>query len=299
MEPLYQHIYLPAQESYNLIYVNRPHFIVPWHFHPEIEIMLVLEGEGTRIVGDSIENYSCGDLVIVGSAVPHCWKSGYVHYQSPELLRARAHVILFREDSFGKNFFDYPEFQCIKDLIKKAEKGLKFTGKTKVSVSEKVCKAYYLHGLERFISFLNILKEMAESEEYETLLNQPNHSSNCGADMQRINLVLDYMLKNFMNQIRLEDVSSLACMSPTSFCRYFKARTNKTFGRFLNEIRIEHAKKLLIATEYNIDKICFESGFLNLPNFYEQFKKVTKYTPGGYKKQKVKMISEFPLIVNR
>jgi AraC-like DNA-binding protein len=295
MDLLYQHIYLQANESYNLLHVDRPHFIVPWHFHPEIEIMLILEGEGTRIIGDSIENYGRGDLVIVGSAVPHCWKSGPVHYETPEKLRARAHVILFREDSFGTGFFDLPEFYIIKEFFKRAERGLKFTGKTRVSISEKICRAYYLSGLPRFVSFLDILNEMAESSEYEILLSRPNNSISSGADMQRINAVMDYIISNFKNPIRLEDASSLACMAPTSFCRYFKARTNKSFGRFLNEIRIEHAKKLLTSTDYNIDKISFESGFVNVPNFYEQFKKITKYTPAKYKKQQVKLISDFQL----
>ena len=281
-----------------MLFVDRPHFIVPWHFHPEIEIMLILEGEGTRIVGDKIENYSRGDLIVVGSAVPHCWKSGPIHYESPEKIRARAHVILFREDSFGNKFFDLPELHNVKEFFKRAERGIKFTGKTKVSISEKICKAYQLNGLQRFISFMDILSVMAESTEYETLLSRPNHSINSGADMQRINLVLDYLVVNFRNQIRLEDASSLACMSSTSFCRYFKARTNKSFGRFLNEIRIEHARKLLVSTNYNIDKICFESGFVNPPNFYEQFKKITKCTPSQYKKQQVNVTAEFPLLIS-
>ena len=100
-EPLFQRIYVAGNQSYNVLKVDRPYFVVPWHFHPEIELMLVVEGEGTRFVGDSIDSFGPGDLVLVGANLSHVWKNGPAHYQEPSTVRAKAKVILFRNDCFG------------------------------------------------------------------------------------------------------------------------------------------------------------------------------------------------------
>ena len=110
--------------------------------------------------------------------------------------------------------------------------------------------------------------------------------------MQRINVVLDFMVRNFHRQIKLEEAAAQAFMSPTSFCRYFKARTNKSFGRFLNELRVGHAKKHLLECNYNVEEIGLESGFVNISNFFKQFGMIAGCTPAQYRKQQTAAIQE-------
>jgi len=285
MEPLFQHIYLKEEESYNILKVNRPYFVVPWHQHPEVEIMSIVHGEGNRFVGDSVENYERGDLAIVGSNVPHCWKSGSRHYQEDPLFRAKARVILFKQESFGDEFFNISEMKSIKNLLLRAERGVLFDGKTRARATEGIAQAYAQSGLKRFLTFLEVLYMLAESKEYR-LLASVNYKSNVfDRDMQRLNKVFDYLMLNYQKEVRLEEVAAEACMSVTAFCRYFKMHTNKTVFSFLNEIRVGYAKKLLMEKTDKINDIHYRCGFYNSSNFYEQFKKIVGCTPLQFRKQ--------------
>jgi AraC-like DNA-binding protein len=284
-QPIFQHIYLPDKETYNILNVDRPYFIVPWHMHPEIEIMSIVKGQGTRFVGDSVESYKEGDLVIMGSNLPHCWKSGPSHYEEETKYHTKAHVILFNETSFGKDFFNLSELKGIRELFDRAGRGICFTGKTSKHISDKIEKAYLKKGVERFIAFIAILNDMANSTEYRLLVSTGYSTSLIESDMLRLNKVFDYLTINFSKQIRLDEVASLACMSSTAFCRYFKSHTNKSVIQFLNELRVGHAKKLLIETNENIGNIHFVCGFVNASNFYEQFRKITSCSPLEFRKR--------------
>lgn len=255
--------------------------------------MLVTEGEGSRFVGDNIENFSAGDLVIVGRNIPHCWKSGTSHYMPESTLRAKAVVALFQTDCFGEDFFNKPEFEAISNLLKRAERGISFSGETKALVSEKLKLSYNLTGIKRFTLFIDLLNDLATSEEYKILSSNNYQSNMFDKDMQRLNHVLDYLLKNFKTEVNLGEIAAQAFMSPTAFCRYFKARTNKTVISFLNELRINHAKNLLVVDSKNIDVIGYESGFRNTAHFYEQFKKKVGHSPNQYRKRFEKLNSSF------
>lgn len=265
--------------------VVKPYFIVPWHFHPEIEIMLVTSGKGTRFVGDSIEYFEPYDLVMVGPNLAHVWKNSQEHYQAGSAHTAECIYTVFTEDSFGKNFFNIPEMNKVKHLLSKASRGIKFEGKTKQRVAGKILESFHQAGVEQFISLIGILDELSVSDDYVFLSTIGYDQKVQASDMQRLNGVLDFLMKNFRNEIKLEQVAGIASMSPTSFCRYFKSRTNKTVIQFLNEIRIGHAHKMLIETQYNMDQISAESGYKNVSNFYEQFQKITGKSPFKFRKE--------------
>ena len=287
--PLFIKLHLPDR-PYDMQKVTKPYFIVPWHFHPEIEIMLVTSGRGTRFVGDSIEYFEPYDLVLLGPNLAHVWKNEQEHYREGSQLAAQCIYTVFREESFGKDFFNVPEMSKIKQLLARSTGGIKFEGKTKIRVAEKIIEAFGQTGVEQFISLIGILNELSLSEEYTFLSTIGYDQKVQASDMHRLNGVLDFLMKNFRNEIKLEQVASIASMSPTSFCRYFKSRTNKTVIQFLNEIRIGHAHKLLIETQYNMDQISAESGYKNVSNFYEQFQKITGKSPFKFRKEHSKSI---------
>lgn len=282
---LFQHINLEDEQSFNILKVNRPYFIVPWHLHPEIEIMLIVKGTGSRFVGDSFENFEPGDLVMVGSYLPHCWKNSLKHYQQDSSGKADARVILFKQECFGEKFFKISELKNIKNLFIRAQRGVLFTGKTNISVSKKIIKAYSQKNYKRFISFIDILNDLAESTEYR-LLSGTNYKPDLyKSDVNRLNKVLDFLSLNYHEPLRLEDIAAQAYMSPNAFCRYFKSHTNKTVINFLNELRIGYAKKLLLQNKKNISDIYSLCGFYNASNFYEQFRKITHCSPLQFRKQ--------------
>ena len=289
-KPLFQKINLADNKSFNILKVDRPFFVVPWHFHPEIEIMLITNGTGTRFVGDNIEGFSKYDLVMVGPNLTHVWKNGPQHYDESSTLRAEARVILLREDCFGKDFFNIEEMRSVKDLLTRSRRGLKFFGSTKSSVMKKIMEAYEQNGFDRFVLLMQILHELSLSKEY-TVLSSVGYVQNIQtSDLYQLNIILDYLIKNFRNEIKLEPISKLANMSPTAFCRYFKNRTNKTLIQFINELRIGYAKKMLVESNDNISTICFDSGFNNISNFYDHFHKISGKVPSQFRDEHQKRI---------
>lgn len=284
-KPLFQKIHLKENKSFNILKVHRPYFVVPWHFHPEVEIMLVINGHGTRFVGDSIERFQPYDLVMVGANLAHVWKNNHEHFEEDCGVIAEARVILFRESCFGNDFFSVPEMTRISDLLLRAERGIKFEGKMKERIARLIIDAYELEGSKQFIALISILDELASTEEYSYLCSAGYDQKVQASDLSRLNSVLDYLMKNFHKSIKLEEAASVANMSPNAFCRYFKARTNRTVIQFVNELRIGHAHKLLVETQSNIDQVAFDSGFRNLSNFYEQFQKITGKSPFRFRKE--------------
>lgn len=284
-KPLFQKINLTVNKSFNILKVDRPYFIVPWHFHPEVEIMLIMKGTGTRFIADSIEEFEPYDLVMVGANLAHVWKNCHQHYEESSYLRAEARVILFREDCFGKDFFDIAEIEGIKNLLIRAGRGIKFFGDTKSVIASKIIAAFEQNELDRFISLIQILHELSLSKEYSILSSIGYVQQIQASDLYHLNLILDYLIKNFRKEIKLDQISKLANMSPSAFCRYFKSRTNKTLIQFINELRIGYANRKLLETRDNISTICFESGFNNISNFYDHFYKITGKHPSQFREE--------------
>lgn len=283
--PLFIKIQLPEKKLYDIVNVRLKHFVVPWHFHPEIELMLITNGKGTRFIGDSIESFDAGDLVMVGPNLAHVWKNSADHYMDETDCVAACTYCVFNEDSFGKQFFDIPENHKIKELITKSERGIKFGSKITAEVSDLIVQAAGKKGIEQFIALMTILNALSNTDDYTFLSTIGFNGKIQAFDLNRLNRVLEYVMQNFRNDIKLEDVAAEANMSPTSFCRYFKSRTNKTVMQFINEIRIGYAHKMLLETQYNVEQICYECGFKNVSNFYEQFHRITGTSPFKFRKE--------------
>jgi transcriptional regulator GlxA family with amidase domain len=123
---------------------------------------------------------------------------------------------------------------------------------------------------------------MSKTEDFQFLTSDPIYLNN-NVDSDRIKKVFEYVMQNYKEDIKLNDIAGLASMSESAFSRYFKKRTRKTFSTFLTEIRIEHACKLLQKDKHSVSEISFESGFNNLSNFNRQFKSVKNTTPLNYR----------------
>ena len=284
-KPLFQKIRLEEDASFSMLKIKRPYFKVPWHFHPEIEIMLIVNGTGTRFVGDNIGNFTPGDLVMVGANLSHVWKNADSHYNNKAAVVAEARVILFKEDCLGKDFFKISEMKLVMQLLKKSERGILFKGRTATKLSNMIVSACdKAKPCEKLISFLNILSEMAEAKTYELLTSKGYLPEGRNVDMQRLNEVLDYTMQHYRETISLAEAATLAHLSVPAFCRYFKKRTNKTFIEFVNELRIGFAHKRLIETQNSIAQICDECGYGQLSNFYKQFQLLSGTSPSNYRK---------------
>ena len=285
MKPLYQDLPFPIDSHIHYYIEDLPHFIVPWHYHPAIEIMYITRGIGTRFVGDCIEQYEEGDVCMIGPNLPHEWRNDDAYFDKESGLRATCICLFFKREIFDPNFIRLPEMNNIRDFIERSRRGLKFTGKSKLEITRFIRSSVNDVGVRKVTNLLTLLELMATSTEYELLASVGFTNSVNSEDFERFNKVYKFLVKNFATSFRLEEVSTLVGLTPTAFCRYFKERTKKTFVEYLNEMRIGYSKKLLLENKMKISTISGEVGFPNLSNFISQFKKVTGMSPSQFQKQ--------------
>ena len=259
-----------------------PHFLNIWHYHSEIELVYIKKSTGTKFIGDCIERFSPGDLTLIGSNLPHMMMNDQKYFDRTE-LDAEAWVIHFDPCCLGLNFFDLPEMAMIHQLLEDAKLGLNISGKAKRSAKELMTRILQDDGVHKVIDLLCILEELAMEPKKRQLASHSFINSYGKNPSTKLDMIYEFVLNNFKSEIKLQDVAGLVPMNPSSFSRYFKQTTNKTFKNFLNEVRIGFACKLLLEEEdKNIAEVGFESGFNNLSNFNKQFKNITSRTPSEY-----------------
>lgn len=276
---------IPATHAFVAKMLQAPYFDPNWHFHPEYQLFVVLQGTGTRFIGDHVKAFKSGDVVFTGPNLPHLWRSDPEYFEGHKELLAQGVVIYFHESFLGKSFLEKEETIRLKQLFMKVFRGMEITGNTAVRVTTMMKELLQLEGFDRILQLLNILNVLANTTDYELLSSAGYRNSLKESDTERMNKVHAYVMKNFRNRISLEEVAAIAYMTPSSFSRYFKTHANKTFSEFVTEIRIGHACKLLIEKKINISQACYESGFQTLSNFNRQFKSITLRSPLEYKKE--------------
>lgn len=250
-----------------------------WHYHPEIELVYVNGGSGKRQIGSHISYYTDGDLILIGSNLPHC---GLTDRLTGNLSET---VVQMKMDFLGNGFFDIPEMKKIQGLFEMARGGVAFHGKTKRKIGEKIDILEYKSDFQRLLAILNVLNELGSSKEFKVLNAEGFSLETEIKDNDRINIVFNYIKGNFREEITLEEIADMVSMTIPSFCRYFKKITNKTFTQFVNEYRLVHASKLLAEQPMSITEVCFECGFNNFSHFNKQFKAFTGQNPSAYRNQ--------------
>jgi len=262
-----------------------PHVNNRWHYHKEVELIHFKKGEGTQFIGDNIKRFKGGDVALVGSNLPHYWRFDDAYFEENAKVGADVRVVHFCEDFWGNNFLDLPENVIIKSVLEKAKRGLQITGRTRTAVAEVLEDLLDADGPQRIILLIKALVTISGCKQLETLASIGFKHDFMEAESDRINDIYDYTLKNFKRPIQLDEIASVANISPNSFCRYFKSRTRKTYSQFLIEIRVGHACKLLIESGMSIKQLCYESGFNNFTSFHKYFKLITGKSPLIYQKE--------------
>lgn len=283
MKPKLLKILNNAQQSFGVRFDSVPFFFNEWHFHPEIELVYIQNGSGTEFIGNTIQSFKSGDMIMVGPELPHLWRCDEKYFKPNSTLKAESLVIHFLPELWGDTFLNLPENKSLLSLFEKSKFGLKIISKTKGIVLQKMQLLLQNKDCNRILLLLEILFILATSKEAKTVLSKDFESSFKKNESERMNNIIQYVSKNFTRKLNLNVVASIANMSPESFCRYFKTRTKKTFSDFLLEIRINNACKLLIETDKPIHQICFASGFNNFSNFNRYFKRKMGTTPLKYR----------------
>jgi AraC-like DNA-binding protein len=250
-----------------------------WHYHPEVELIFVCGGSGKRQIGSNISYFTDGDLVLMGSNLPHCGMTNENTKNDYEM------VIQFKPDFLGETIWELPEMQRIASLLEKSKAGIVFSENVKKTIGKKIVEMHESSSLERLVKFIEILDTLASTQDYRILNAGKYYLQTQVEDNERINIIFNYVKDHFKEQITLEEIADLANMKIPSFCRYFKKITNKTFTQFVNEYRITHSLKLLAEQPLSITEVCFESGFNNFSYFNKTFKEYIQKSPSQYRKE--------------
>jgi len=263
-----------------------PNLGTVWHYHPELELHYIIRGEGVRFVGDNISSFAAGELLLLGENLTHMWRCTRKYFLGNPDVTAEAIVVQFLPDFMGKDFMLKRESAAVHALFERAKYGFVVHGKTKKQVVDLMRKSVSVEGLDRLILIMNMVHILANSDELTQIATGwTTHHVN-REEAGRINEVYHYILARYREEITLPEIASVAHLSVTSFCRYFKMMTKKTFKDFLIEVRISHAKRMLIEDQhYTTEAICFECGFSNRSNFFRHFRNIVGCTPVEYKRQ--------------
>ncbi len=249
------------------------HFYNKLHQHEETQISLIVEGEGALIVGDTVNHYKKGDILVIGSNVPHV-------FMGDKNENSRYHMLslFFSKRSFGEDFFELVELKEIASFFKRAQYGFKLNS-SKQKASTLIYNAKDASRLERLVILLQLLKIGSEVRYtyLSSFISSKQYSDNEG---NRLRDIFEFTMNNFTTPISLQTVADVANMTKNAFCKYFKKRTNKTYIQFLNEMRIGYATRLLSSDEeLPIIEVAERCGFNNLSNFNRQFKHIKGFTP--------------------
>lgn len=250
-----------------------------WHYHPELELVYVNEGSGKRLVGSHASYYRNGNLIFIGSNLPHCGFTDTLEKNQRET------VVQMLPSFLGDSFFEIPELKNIKKLLQRAQYGIVFHGDAKREIGSKLEALSSVTPVNRLIGLLKILSMLEQTKNY-TLLNADGYILEAKLeDNQRINMIFNFVQNEFQRSITLDEISEKVNMTKPAFCRYFKKITGKTFVDFVNTYRLTHAAKMLHEKQVSILDVCFDSGFNNFSHFNKKFKAFTGRTPTQYRNE--------------
>lgn len=261
--------------------INERHFEQNWHYHNEFELIYYLKGSGRRVVGDHLDEFRDNDLVLVGGGLPHLWKNDDV------VEKKGLDVIILKFDIRHEGFslLSLLDFQGIKDLLRRAQRGISFSDNDALALRETLLKMTNADMVMQITLLLQVLHSLSKSADSNMLASTEFTLRNNNSEEQRLSRIMDYVTTNYTNPITLEDISKEASMTPNSLCRFFKTKTDRTIFQYLNEIRIGKACELLINGNLSISEICFETGFNSLTSFNRIFKDIKNESPRDFKRK--------------
>ena len=256
-----------------------------WHYHAEFELVLIVKGSGKRMVGDGIDRFEEGDLVFLGSNLPHEWLCDDYFYNSNMEFLGEGIVIHFLENFLGDNFFQLPENKRLRKILDDSSRGCLIEGKSKGLITKIMKEMIEMESDDRLYALFQIFNILSKTTDF-SLLSSPSFSSSFQAENTRgLRKVIEFTMQNFQNKIQMKEILSIANMSNTTFSVFFKKHYHSSFSEYLLKVRIGYACNLLTDSNRSIAQISYDAGFENISNFNRQFKKGKGITPKEFRKK--------------
>ena len=261
---------------------HKSEFTYPIHSHAEFELNFVANVRGVkRIVGNSMEIIGDYDLILIASKdLEHVWEQNIC-----ESKDIREITIQFSDDLFFSNFIDKNQFESIRVMLEKAQRGLSFPMAAILKVYQLLDQLSLQHnGFYAVINFLSILHELSLFTDESKVLSSSSYAKmDTYSDSLRLQKIQKYINENYKEEIRLPYLAGLIGMTSAGFSRFFKLRTSRGLSDYIIDIRLGQASRMLLDTMMTISEICYESGFNNLSNFNRIFKKKKGCSPKEFR----------------
>lgn len=271
---------LSEKDCFYLVDRTKDEFNFPIHHHNEYELNFVEGCSGARrVVGDSVEELGDFDLCLVGHGIEHAWEQ---HNCKSNVIREV--TIQFSNDLFGDVLLNKNQMSDIRKMFDESSKGVAFSMHAIMKVYsrfERLVKAD--SGFDQMIELLQILHELADDGGRRLLASSSFAKAKVHSDSRRVAKAQDYISRHYKEEIRLNDIASLVGMTPTSFSRFFKLRTGRSFSDYIIDFRLGVAIRALMDSTTSIAEICYDCGFNNVSNFNRIFKKKKKCSPKEFR----------------
>ena len=276
---------VPDDKSVISEQIELPHFYQYLHRHDEWQITWIQKGEGTLLAGNNMHSFSTGDVFLIGANLPHLFKSNPEYFLSDKNKTINACSLYFNPTGILKSLFSLPEMSLVNGFLSSHKHGFKIPERYVKEISAKMVSVHQATGTDVLFSFIQFLNSLQAIEcTLEALCSEVYSSDISENEGRRLSNILNFIMKNYYNQITLEDVANTAYMTPQAFCRYFKKHTGHTFISFLNEVRINDACKSLISGQKTdcISGVAYKAGFNSITNFNRVFKSIIGKSPRVY-----------------
>lgn len=277
----------PDDYSFQCYRRIEPSYPFEWHYHPEMELTLIEEDYGQRVVGDHQEEYGPGDLVLLGPNLPHTWASGTTSTSGDGVARmARAVVVQFDAAFAGPNLLQAPEMRSAREMFSASARGLRFEADKNRQAVKRLSELPDAQGPNRLLGLLEILAMLAGTWHEAELLAGPAFTANRNlAAQQRVDRICQFIQEHLSDSISQAELARQLGMNTSAFSRFFKHATGRTVVEYINEVRISQACRLLLETDDSVLEVCLRSGFGNLSNFNRRFRRLKGLTPSGFRNQ--------------
>lgn len=291
MKPVLEHLPKDNDQSFVTRFFDYQYYPTPWHYHPEMEIVLVTESTGKRFIGDHISDFKPGNLALIGSNIPHTYRNDDKYYEKDTSLRASSIVVHFTEDSLGQDFLNLPEGKVLRGLFEQASYGLEINGKANHTIGKKLHELVLLEGLKKWLCLTEILLDISNAKNDAIKITKAKYVGYNEKESTRLCNVFNWVAANLEQEITLSEAARVAQMNVNAFSRFFSLRTRKTFSEFIQELRMQKAARLLMESDMPITQICFECGYNNISNFNRRFLSFYNMNPMKYKKTFLKNVT--------
>ncbi len=271
-----------GEESLRCLHLELPDFRGSLHRHGHFELTWIERGQGLRWVGDSVEPFFDGDLVLVGSETPHLWATQGV--QAPQGCAAT--VLQFPPDWLQR--CGLPELKALAPLMAQVAAGVEVRGSTRTEVQRLLGRLPGASAQRRVAVFIEVLDSLRAGAADLRALSAPlptRHGAapQGGPSPQRIDRVLSWIEAHLADELSVPQAASVAHVSPAAFGRLFRREVGKSFTAYVNDARCGWAALRLIQGPEPIAQVAQACGFPTLSNFGEQFRRRYGVAPRDFR----------------